>query len=135
MSRKLLLIVSIICAFALFINSCSLVQTAQEFSKTGNDFMTALKEGNYQAGYDLFAAELQAEVGEVSDLEKMMKDNNAQPQEWSFASWNLSTDANQNNTANVEGTVTYQDGRKGAVTLELIKLDNIWKIISFNLTW
>lgn len=116
-------------------SGCSAVKTAQAFNQVGNDFMTALRNAQYKAGYGLMMAELQSKVGTAVDLEQMIEENNAQPQEWTFSSWNMSTDANQNNIAKVEGSVTYQDGRKGAVTLELVKVGEQWQVMSFNLTW
>jgi hypothetical protein len=115
-------------------SGCSAVKTAQAFNQVGNDFMTALRNAQYKAGY-VMMAELQSKVGTAVDLEQMIEENNAQPQEWTFSSWNMSTDANQNNIAKVEGSVTYQDGRKGAVTLELVKVGEQWQVMSFNLTW
>ena len=97
--------------------------------------MTALKDGDFPAAYALCMAELQSELGTVDDLSAMIDGNSARPKEWSFSSWNVSTDANQNTTAKVEGTVTYQDDRTGAVTLELIKVGDEWQVMSFNLTW
>lgn len=114
---------------------CGVVETAQEFNQTGNDFMTALKDGQYETGYGLLIAELQAKLGTAADLEKLIKDNNAQPNEWTFSSWNISTDENQNNIAKVEGSVTYQGGQTGVVTLELVKSGDDWKIFSFDLSW
>ena len=120
---------------ALAAGGCGAVKSAQAFNQTGNDFMTALKEAQYETGYALLIPELQTEVGSAADLQKMIEGNQAQPKEWTFSSWNLSTDANKNNTAKVEGAVTYQDGRQGAVTLELVKVGDAWKLMSFNLTW
>lgn len=114
---------------------CGVVQTAQEFNNTGNAFMAALQKADYQAAYELCMAELQVEIGEVADLQAMIEEQDARPQEWTFASWNLSTDTDQRQTAQVEGSVTYQDGRQGAVTLELIKVGEVWQVMSFNLTW
>jgi hypothetical protein len=116
-------------------SACGVVKTAQAFNQTGNDFMTALKEGKFETGFDLFAAELQSEVGSVADLKTMIDDNNARPNEWTFSSWNISTDENQNTLANVEGSVTFQNDRKGVVKLELVKMGEAWRIISFDLSW
>lgn len=137
MSRKLLRINTffVILGVLLAASACGVVETAQAFNQTGNDFMTALKEGNFETGFNLFAAELQSEVGSAADLKAMIDDNNARPNEWTFSSWNISTDENQNNLATVEGSVTFQDGRKGVVKLELVKVGEAWKVISFDLSW
>ena len=116
------------------ISSCSAAQTVQEFVKTGDAFMTALKDGNYEQAYSLFVPELQKEVGAASNLQTMIKSNNAQPEKWSFNSFNVAT-KNQTQTATMSGNVTYKDGRKGAVTLEMVKVGQDWKMTKFNLTW
>jgi type II secretory pathway pseudopilin PulG len=129
------IVIIAVLALALAISGCSAVQTAQEFNKTGNAFMTALKDAKYAAAYALFVPELQQKVGQAADLQKMIEDNRAQPSQWSFTSFNPSTDKNKTQTTKVEGSVTYQEGRKGAVTLEMIKVGEEWKLTSFNLTW
>jgi hypothetical protein len=138
MSRKFTLtVISIfaILAFMLAASGCGAVKSAQAFSQTGNDFMTDLKEAKYEAAYALFHQNLQSEVGSVAGLQKMIEDNNAQPKEWTFSSWNMSTDADGNTTASSEGTVTFQDDRKGTVALELVKVGEAWKLLSFSLNW
>jgi hypothetical protein len=138
MSRKFMLsIISIfaILAFVLAAGGCGAVKSAQAFSQTGTDFMTDLKEAKYEAAYALFHQNLQSEVGSVAGLQKMIEDNKAQPKEWAFSSWNMSTDAEGNNTAKTEGTVTFQDDRKGTVALELVKVGEEWKLLSFSLNW
>lgn len=135
--NRLLTILSVvfIIALAAAASGCGAVESAKDLNQKGNDFMTALKDGDFPAAYALCMAELQSELGTVDDLSAMIDGNSARPKEWSFSSWNVSTDANQNTTAKVEGTVTYQDDRTGAVTLELIKVGDEWQVMSFNLTW
>jgi hypothetical protein len=65
----------------------------------------------------------------------MIEDNNAQPKDWTFSSWNMSTDEDGNNLATVEGSVTYMDDRQGTVDLELVQEGETWKILSFSLNW
>ena len=119
----------------LAVTGCGIVDTAKQANQTGVDFMTALKEGNFDAAYALLTQELQAEVGEVGNLQKMIDDNSARPKEWAFSSWNMSTDPDQNSTATVEGSVTYQDGREGVVKLVLLKVGDSWQLLSFDLNW
>jgi hypothetical protein len=119
----------------LFTPGCGVVKTAQAFNQTGNDFMTALKDGQYETAYALFHENLQSEVGSLESLEAMIEDNNAQPKDWTFSSWNMSTDEDGNNLATVEGSVTYMDDRQGTVDLELVQEGETWKILSFSLNW
>ena len=135
--RNLLTLIAVLMIFATLLaaSGCGAVESAKVLNQTGNDFMTALKDGQFETAFKLCMAELQTEIGSVDDLSSMIDDSSARPKEWTFSSWNMSTDANQNTTAKVEGTVSYQDGRTGAVTLELIKVGEEWQVMSFNLTW
>ncbi len=132
MLRKLF-IAAVLLSLAL--NGCGVIETAQAFTKVGNDFMTALCDGNYDAAYALMHPGLQREMGTAADLQKMMEDNAAQPKDWSFSSVNATTDADKVTTAKMEGSVNYQDGKSGVVTLELVQDGEAWTIISFNLNW
>ena len=129
-----LYIVSTILLCILFVTACGVVKSTQALTDSANNFMTALKDGDYQAAYDLFVPELQSEVGSVENLQAMIVDNLAQPSEWTFSAVNAST-ADEATTAKVEGSVTYQDGKEGAVTLEFLKSGEEWLLTSFNLTW
>jgi len=121
-------------ALAVALAGCGLVEDVQDARQVGNDFMTALKEGDYEAAYALFVVDLQQEVGSVANLTSMIEDNQAQPSEWSFSSFNVTTKEDMDE-ASLEGPVTYQDGREGGVELEMVKLDDTWQLVSFNLTW
>lgn len=132
MLRKLLITTILL---ALTLTACGAIEAAQAFTKTGNDFMSALRDGEYDTAYALMHPDLQQEVGTVTDLQGMMEDNAAQPKDWSFSSVNATTNADQVTTATMEGSVNYQDGKSGVVTLELVQDGETWTIISFNLNW
>lgn len=132
MFRKLL---ATFVVLSLTLSACGVLETAQAFTKVGNDFMTALKGGDYETAYSLFHPNLQQEVGAAADLQVMIESNAAQPKDWSFSSVNTTTDADQVTTAKLDGNVTYQDGKSGVVTIELVQDGEVWKIISFNLQW
>ena len=132
MLRKLLVTMIVL---SLTLTACGAISAAQAFTKTGNDFMTALRDGNYDTAYALMHPGLQQEMGTAADLQKMMEDNAAQPKDWSFSSVNATTDADKVTTAKMEGSVNYQDGKSGVVTLELVQDGDTWMVISFNLSW
>ncbi len=127
-------VVALALMLAVFGSGCSVVQGAQELYKTGDAFMTGLKGGDYAGAYALFDPELQQKVGEPGDLQAMIESNRAQPKAWSFTSFNVTTEKNQT-TAKIEGNVTYQDGRAGAVSLEMLRAGEAWKLTSVNFTW
>jgi hypothetical protein len=132
MLRKLLITAIVL---SLVLSACGAIEAAQAFTQVGNNFMTALKDGNYETAYALFHPNLQLEVGTAADLQNMIESNAAQPEDWSFSSVNATTDADKVTTATMEGSVNYQDGKTGVVTLELVQDGDAWTIISFNLTW
>ena len=77
MSRKYSLItISLIVflALALFASGCGAVKSVQAFNQTGNDFMNALKDAKYEAAYALFHPELQKQIGQTADLQKMIEE-------------------------------------------------------------
>jgi hypothetical protein len=108
---------------------------AQEVYATGDAFLTALKDEDYDQAYALFVPELQQQIGEVADLQSMIQDNMAQPDEWEWTSFKQSTGEGGVQTASLEASLTYLEGREGAVTLTLVKIGEEWKLTSFNLTW
>jgi hypothetical protein len=107
----------------------------EEVYATGNAFLTALKDEDYEQAYALFVPELHQQIGDVADLESMIQDNMAQPDEWEWTSFNTSTGEGGVQTASLEGSLAYLEGREGAVTLTLVKIGEEWKLTSFNLTW
>jgi len=135
--KKIFFVLTIfaVLALALSVFGCSVVENAQEFYASGDEFLTALKDGDYAGAYALFHTSLQQEVGSAENLKAMVEDNQAQPSEWSYTSFNLSTDEDGIQTATVEGKLIYQDGREGIVELEMVKVDDDWQLFSFNLTW
>ena len=118
----------------LFASGCGAVESGKDLADQGAAFMTAFKDGNFQAAYDLMSPELQQEVGGVADLESMVLDNAATPAEWSFNSVNMSTE-DGTNTGTLDGEVTFADGKTGTVNLVFIQDGDTWRLMSFNLEW
>lgn len=110
------------------------LEDAQEFYTKGDAFLTALGEDDYEQAYALFVPELQQELGDVEALRSMIQESQAQPAEWNWTAFNLSTSEGVQ-TAALEGSVTYVEGREGAVALEFARSGGEWKLLSFNLTW
>lgn len=107
----------------------------QEVYATGDAFLTALKDEDYDQAYALFVPELQQQIGDVADLQSMIQDSMAQPDEWEWTSFDLSAGEGGVQTASLEGGLTFLEGREGAVTLTLVKIGEDWSLTSFNLTW
>lgn len=132
MLRKFTLTIIVL---SLALSACGVLKTAQAFTKVGNDFMTALKDGDYETAYALCHPDLQANIGTAADLKQGIESNAAQPKDWTFSSVNANTDADKVTIATLEGNITYQDGRSGVVTLELVQQGEEWVVASFDLQW
>ena len=115
-------------------SGCGAVDAGKALADQGNAFMTDLKDGNFQAAYDMMTAELQQEIGSVESLGSMIVDNAATPAEWSFNAVNMSTQEGVN-TGTLDGSVDYADGKSGTVNLEFVQDGDAWKMLSFSLNW
>jgi hypothetical protein len=94
----------------------------------GDEFLTALRDSDYQAAYNLAAPTLQSELRNADALRVRITERRLTPQSWSFNSRSI-----DNNVGRASGTVTYADGREGTVNLNFINDGNAWKISGFNL--
>jgi hypothetical protein len=99
----------------------------QGVATVGDDFMAALRDGNYAKAYGLCDPALQTKLGGESQLKAMIENNNVKPTAWNFSSRNIN-----NADGLIEGSVTMAGNRQGSLRLELIKSGNDWKIIGFN---
>jgi hypothetical protein len=99
----------------------------QPVADVGEKFMQSLKAADYQTAYAQLHPTLQKKIGTPQDLRKMVESGKAQPTKWTFTTRDI-----ENEEAHLEGSVTMAGG-EGTVTLDLIKVGNDWKVISFNL--
>jgi len=90
--------------------------------------MTALKNGDAAGAYNLCTPALQRELGSAQGLDTRIKNGRVQPTAWSFSSRNI-----ENDTGQLEGTVTFAGNREGTVRLVLAQVGGEWKISGFNL--
>ncbi len=103
--------------------------TVKPLTDTSNDFMTALRDGNYGKAYDLCGPDLQKEVGGSADgLQQMIVSGNVKPASWNFNSFNMSGSNGQ-----VGGDVTFTGNRPGTASIVLAQVGGQWKIVGFNL--
>ncbi len=99
----------------------------QPVADAGDKFMQSLRDGNYAAAHALMHPDLQQEIGTPQDLRQMIESNKAQPKKWTFTSRDI-----ENDEGYLEGSVTMTGG-EGTVTIDLVKVGNDWKVVSFNL--
>lgn len=99
-------------------------------SKSVDGFMTAMKTKQYAKAYTYLAAARKKEMT-LSEFETVIKENPEVPKRYeevdksSYSSTNI-----KNDRATVKGTVTFKDGSKTSITVELVKEKDEWKIES-----
>ena len=134
--RKMLLGVAIMLVLSVCLAGCGLTDDFKGVQERAEEFMVALKGGNYEAAFDLFAMDLRQEIGSANNLRAMAEANGVLPETWKFTNTNISTEGGKT-IGTVEGTVTYRDGGTGELEIYMLKVEaatTAWPIISFNLT-
>ncbi|MBI3914645.1 MAG: hypothetical protein HY327_10740 [Chloroflexi bacterium] len=135
MNKKVLLIIGgvalgacLLCAGIIVVAGALGVGLTQPAATVGDAFMTALKNGDYDAAYNLCAPSLQQELKSARNLETLVKNGKVQPTEWTFASRDISGDSGQ-----LDGTVKFTGNREGTVRVVLAQVGGAWKVTGFNL--
>jgi hypothetical protein len=134
--RKALLSIVVLLLLSLPLAGCGLIQDFQSVQSVADEFMTALKDREYPAAFDLFSTDLREEVGSPANLGDLAETNGILPQKWNYTNTEISTEDGQT-IGSVEGTVTYVDGGEGNLEIYVLKVEAatvVWKIIGFNLT-
>ncbi|HMA34797.1 MAG TPA: hypothetical protein VKY74_10000 [Chloroflexia bacterium] len=98
----------------------------QAMATSGDNFMNAMKAGNYDQAYALSTPALQQKVVNAAGLETIVKSR--QPTSWSWSSRNVN-----NNSGQLSGSVTFVSGTSGTVDLTLQKVGNDWLVDGFQL--
>ncbi len=99
----------------------------QPAADTGEKFMKALVDQDFQGAYNLCTTDLKGELGNPQGLQKLITNGRVQPTSYSFSSRNVS-----NGQATLQGTINLSGGRSGTVSLVLHD-ENGWKVAGFNL--
>ena len=93
----------------------------------GDNFMTALRDGNYQQAYDLCTPTVQQELGSPEALGELIGEN--RPTEWNFTSRNISNDL-----GTLTGTATFQGLGQRPIEMEFRQVDGAWRVSYFDFT-
>ena len=135
MNRKTILIIGGVILALCLVCVCIIVAAValgfgatQPAATAGENFMTALKNGDVAGAYNLCTPALQRELGSAQGMQTRITNGRVQPTQWSFSSRNINND-----TAQLDGTVTFTGNREGNVTLVLAQVGGEWKISGFNL--
>ena len=93
-------------------------------------FMTALKDKDYPAAYDLCTRSLQQEVEGVQNFRRAIESNKANPVSWNFTSRSVNNDQ-----AVISGDGVFTAGRQADIEVDLQKVDGVWKVYRFEFNW
>lgn len=112
----------------------------QTLVEQGDAFMTCLRNGDFQAVYDMMSREVQQELdtakiiaSSVISLDSVLNQIGSEIAGWEFDKARVFT-KNGVVRGTLDGRVEYVDGKSGKVHLELEQQDGIWKVRNSSLT-
>ena len=106
----------------------AIFNAAKPMTDAGDKFMTALRDGNYDAAYKLMDTSLQRKYGSSAKLKQAIETDRLQPTAWSFHSTNINND-----TVSLSGDATMKAGA-GSVSLDMRKVGETWLVTDFELS-
>jgi len=118
--KKFSIVLAVISIAAILLTACNVVSDLSDLSKAGNDFMTALRDGNHDASYNMLTADLQQEIGGKDGWVQFAAARN-------FESWKFNSTNFENDQGSIDGTAVFQ-GDTYNVTLVYQKVDSVWKL-------
>jgi hypothetical protein len=135
MNKKILLIIGgvalvfcLLCVIFFVVVFALGMGATQPAASAGEAFMTALKNGDHAGAYNLCSPALQRELGNAGSLGTRIKNGKVEPTAWTFSSRDINNDTGQ-----LDGTVTFTGNREGTVRLVLTQVGGEWKISAFSL--
>ena len=120
MKTKIALPITVILILAFTLSACSVVGDISAISDTGNAFMTALKDGDHAASWEMLAANVQEEIGSPEAWAEWASIRN-------FPEWKFTNTEFENTTGQMDGEATL-DGVTYTVTLIFDKVNDAWKV-------
>ena len=100
-----------------------------EVVAAGDGFMEALKDGDYAGAFAAYSPALQAYLGSADQLARMIVEGKLRPSDWRFTSRYQAGDEGA-----LEGSVIMVNDVRGALSLDLRRIDGRWRIVSFDLS-
>jgi hypothetical protein len=98
----------------------------RDLAVTSEQFLTAMRSDNYDAGFALCTKAFQAELKSVDGLRHAIAGRDAIPTEWELNLFRMS-----GNIGEVEGTGMLTRGRKAVINLALARENRKWLISGF----
>ena len=123
--RKQLAWISVLIIGSVLLGACSLAKDLSVVSKLGNDFMTGLRDSQYEQTWGMLTPALQTEIGNYDAWVTF-----ATPR--TFGTWSFSNTQVQNNQAQLDGECSIE-GITYTLTLVMDKVDSVWKISGINI--
>jgi hypothetical protein len=134
MDKKIILIivgvvglVCVACIGLVVVLSGVILSATQGIADASDDYLEALKQGDYATAYDLSAPVLRADFGSVEGLQSFVAQNNFVPESWNFNSRSV-----VNNTGTLTGTITLQNGTVVNTEMYFQKIDDDWLVTGFD---
>jgi hypothetical protein len=128
----------------LFTAGCGMARTLEgpvdpSLVEQGNVFMTHVKEGDFQATYEMMSSDAQRALDEplriargVVDMDEIIESVGSQIVTWEFDRSRIYTKSGVTRGA-LEGRIEYVFGKSGKVRLEFEQQEGTWKLRSSNL--
>ena len=122
MKKNLVLVTAVALVLVFSLTACGALK---DVSNMGDAFMTALKDGDHAASYQMLSEDIKAEIGGEAGWAEWAAIRN-------FDSWKFNSNSIENDVATLVGNAKL-DGEDYVVTLIFDKIDEVWKItgISF----
>lgn len=115
-------------ALCLIIVGGSALVLTGDVRDTGEAFMIALRDQDYDAAFALTSPTLQADLGSSDALRGGIERGQVVPAEWSFTSHNRN-----NNEGDLNGSVIFASGVEGRVEISFVLVDSEWRVEAINL--
>ena len=108
----------------LLVSSCGLTDDFSTVRDLGNSFMTALRDGDHAASYNMLAPALQQEIGDMNAWVAFAAPRN-------FSDWSFSSTSVDNGEGQMDGEATFTDGEYN-IALVFGKYGDDWKLTGIN---
>lgn len=123
--KKQVGLVSIMLIGTILLSACGLAKDIGAVQKAGNDFMTGLKDSQYQATWDMLATSLQTEIGGYDAWVTF-----ATPR--TFDTWSFSNTQVQNDQGQLDGECAIGSDAY-TITLVFDRVGTDWKVSGINI--
>lgn len=136
MSRTVIIIIGAVVAVLCL---CGIVGTVlfggaifgatQPAADKAEEFLVNIRDGRYGVAYELMSPGLQNQFPNGAAMGQRIEQVGVKPQTWSFNNRSVN-----NNTAEISGSVTFANGNRGTVEIELVNQGGTWFVDGFNLS-